>query len=90
MEYRHVTDDELRQISLLFPGTKYTPAAVERTTRGFQVKQMYEYVEVNFAVLSALAELLKTKNIDTNLYHIDGCETCDYGSSYEVEFIVLP
>ena len=54
------------------------------------VRQMYQYVEVSFAKMEAMSKLLDTKNIDLERYSREGCETCDYGSSYEVTFIAWP
>lgn len=35
-----------------------------------------------------MAELFGTRDIDTDQWHTDGCETCDFGSNYEVEFLI--
>lgn len=56
--------------------------------RNFTVDQMYKYVKVNFDVLSKLAEIFNTKDIDTDQNASSGCETCDYGSSYKVTFLI--
>lgn len=48
-------------------------------------KRMYEYVELSFDQLLQFSELFGTRKI--NIGDRDswgGCETCDYGSSYEV------
>ena len=52
------------------------------------IKQMYEYVAVNFRFLSAISQYFNTDNIHDERYSRDGCETCDYGSSYEVTITV--
>ena len=87
---RPISDEQLEKVKEVF---KTLPDAwkepiISRTSEGFEVEQMYEYVTINFDVLSRLAEILGTKNIDTDLFSTEGCETCDYGSSYRVEFIV--
>ena len=57
-----------------------------------RVEQMYEYVlfKKPFTVLSGLLEIAKIlgcENGDEYMRsHSDGCETCDYGSSYRVEW----
>lgn len=61
---------------------------VEVTRKGDEVRihaeRMYEYLPLTFATLTALSELLGTRDIDdVSRYHSDGCETCDYGSCYE-------
>ena len=47
------------------------------------VSQMYNPPHVNLDILMQLAEFLGTKNInDDERFANEGCETCDYGSSY--------
>lgn len=49
------------------------------------VEQMYEYVKMGFPTLQAISDILGTEKID--IYSQDsrgGCDTCDYGSSYEI------
>lgn len=49
------------------------------------LETMYERPQITFADLTIVSEYFKTKNV--NLYdgaHSPGCDTCDYGSSYEV------
>jgi hypothetical protein len=53
-----------------------------------QADRMYEYVDVSFEALKELAELFGTDKVDTDQNSSGGCETCDYGSSYEVTFII--
>jgi hypothetical protein len=52
------------------------------------IKQMYNYVPLNFARLLKVSEFFDTKNINDSRYHRGGCETCDYGSSYEITLTV--
>ena len=54
------------------------------------LKQMYEYVGYNLKHLKTLAEFFGTENINDSRYSSPGCETCDYGSSYEVSFVTEP
>lgn len=66
-------------------------ATVEVGSNFIRLSRMYDYVKFAFPELSALAELLGTKNINFgDRWHSDGCETCDYGSSYTVEFEINP
>lgn len=60
---------------------------VSPTKNGLEVSKMYDYVPMNFYILSGLSEIFGTKNIDVcGKHNYPGCETCDYGSSYTVEF----
>lgn len=54
------------------------------------VSCMYEYVEYNLATLMKIATFFGTMKIDDDRYSHSGCETCDYGSSYEVTFEIKP
>ena len=57
-----------------------------------QVKliRMYEFVPVDVKVLFALANIFGTKEINVDQYSTPGCETCDWGSSYEVTLDITP
>jgi hypothetical protein len=47
--------------------------------------RMYEYVEISFDHLVQFSELFGTRKINIgDRESWGGCETCDYGSSYEV------
>ncbi|TXH10288.1 MAG: hypothetical protein E6R04_05830 [Spirochaetes bacterium] len=47
--------------------------------------QMYEYIDLSFETLLALSEIFQTRKIDIGeRENWGGCETCDYGSSYQV------
>jgi hypothetical protein len=66
-------------------------AEVTQTNKSIEVKvtQMYEYVPVDFQTLNKIGEFFGTDRVNgsTGEYY-DGCETCDYGSSYEVTFVI--
>lgn len=47
---------------------------------------MFEHLPLNYRTLKELAVAFRTDNFDVNHYHVDGCETCDFGSSYTHEF----
>jgi hypothetical protein len=48
------------------------------------VSRMYEYVPLNYQIMKIAADILETTNIDEgSRHHMNGCETCDHGSSYE-------
>ena len=63
----------------------------DRRGNGFQITYgaMYDRPELNFDVLMKLSELFGTNKIDVDQYGIGGCETCDYGSDYGHEIVVL-
>lgn len=50
-----------------------------------EITQMYEFVNVTFEDLERLSKLFGTKNINIgDIYSSGGCDTCDYGSRYEL------
>jgi len=56
-------------------------------TLTLRVQQMYEYVEVTFANLEKLSTICGTTSIDVGEKDArGGCESCDYGSCYMVDF----
>lgn len=73
-------------------GYNNTEVAVEADGAGYRIvaKQMYEYLPVTFAGLSALSEFSGTKAINDSRFNSNGCETCDYGSNYEITITVQP
>ncbi len=49
------------------------------------ITRMYSYVKLQFKTLDAISKLFQTDQINLeNGHQYSGCETCDYGSSYEV------
>lgn len=87
--YRKVTAEELEKVKELLGEARSTQEReVSITNRGFRVSQMYEGVQVSLDLLIKLSELFGTRDIDTDQWHTDGCETCDFGSNYEVEFLI--
>jgi len=63
----------------------------QNTQLTFHIKitRMYSYVVIQFKTLDALAKLFKTDQINlSDGDHSSGCETCDYGSSYEVNITI--
>jgi hypothetical protein len=53
-----------------------------------KVERMYGFVPVSLASLLSLARFFDTLNINDSRYSQHGCDTCDYGSSYEVTLTV--
>lgn len=51
------------------------------------VSQMYDFVELKFPMLNELSDLFQTDHINVGERNqIDGCESCDFGSSYTIKF----
>ena len=56
----------------------------ESSTVRITVSRMYDYVPLNFEIMKLVSDILGTSNIDEGSRHsYPGCDTCDYGSSYE-------
>lgn len=65
---------------------KYAPKQ-----NAFDIKftTMYEYVEISLDALQAVSDIFKTRNINVgHKEYYSGCDTCDYGSSYELHLTV--
>jgi hypothetical protein len=54
-----------------------------------KITQMYEYVSFDFEMMAGISEVFKTRKINVGTKQSDGCDTCDYESSYEVTFSIL-
>ena len=52
------------------------------------VSQMYDFVPCGLKELFALAKIFNTDRFTIDQSSFSGCETCDYGSSYEKTFYV--
>lgn len=52
------------------------------------VSQMYNFVEVDFKKMKAIGEFFETENLNVENDSYPGCETCDYGSSYQMTFVL--
>ena len=56
-----------------------------------EVEKSYDYVECSFPNLLKISEFFGTDQIDMRSASArGGCDTCDYGSSYTVEFTIKP
>lgn len=44
--------------------------------------QMYGHPNLSFKIMKALSELFGTDDITSEMYSLEGCDTCDYGSHY--------
>jgi hypothetical protein len=91
-----MTEAQQEQIKKLFYQCKIEPPSFKFSFDDgkyfIEVEQMYDYIKFNepYSMLSGLLEIAKIlgcENGDESLrYSRDGCETCDYGSSYLVEW----
>ncbi len=65
---------------------------VRRDGEGYtiEIEKMYSYVSLKLSQLLELANFFDTLNINDTRYHTNGCETCDYGSSYKITLTVMP
>lgn len=55
-----------------------------------EVEQMYEYVECGLKELLAVSEFFGTTNVHDDRWHSNGCDSCDYGSSYRLCLTIRP
>jgi hypothetical protein len=71
-------DDDLHDLSISVSGGA--------DSINIRVSQMYEFVPFSYLILKKLEAATGCEDIDVDQYASGGCETCDYGSSYEVTF----
>jgi len=90
-----MTDEQLKEIedkiSKVWNSSPYKDIAVEATTIGqtavsINVSQMYKYVPLGLKELLGVARAIDTDRFEVDQWSSDGCETCDYGSNYSVQF----
>lgn len=64
--------------------------SAEKSSGGWnlEVSRMYEYVEFSAEKMFSICRFFNTMNVNDDRYAYGGCETCDYGSKYTVEFTV--
>lgn len=60
----------------------------EGDTIKIHVEDMYSSPPFNSGLVFDLVEYFGTKNINSNQFSIEGCETWDYGYSYGYDLIV--
>ncbi len=54
-----------------------------------KIAAMYRSPKINFPSLKKLSDIFGTDNIDVDDFEHRGCETCDYGSSYGHDIVIL-
>lgn len=90
--YPEITPEQESAIRDLFYEYSDADFVFKTTEDGYRVNisQMYNYVSfVHLSYLqglSKMAEILNCSDGDENKYSYGGCPTCDYGSSYTVEY----
>lgn len=67
-----------------------TKVKIHETSNNLEITiaQMYEYVNIDFKFLKQLSEIVGSDEINDKRFCIDGCETCDHGSNYEITLTV--
>lgn len=55
-----------------------------------RIFKMYNYVDLQFSHLMKIAKFFETLNINEDRTSCNGCDTCDYGSSYEINLSIRP
>ena len=91
-----MTETQQEQIKKLFYQSPVEPPSFKFSFNDgkyfIEVEQMYRYLEFNkpYTMLSGLLEIAKILGCENgdecHRDSSDGCETCDYGSSYLVEW----
>lgn len=72
----------------IWPDAKIVVKPMKDSGYTITVDQMYGYVDLTFDILTKISKFFDTENIHDSRYQSDGCETCDHGSSYEIELYV--
>jgi hypothetical protein len=75
------------------PFSNFEVEVVERNKNGvkMRVSSQYNPPDLAFEQLMRLADFFGTKAInDDDRFGIEGCETCDYGSSYGFTLTIKP
>lgn len=76
-----MTEKAQKYFESLFPDADISVSKIENGLV-VRVSQMYEFVNLTFAILKQISEHYGTDEIDVDDYARSGCDTCDYGSSY--------
>lgn len=53
-----------------------------------KLSKSYNYPEINFKFLKQLSEIVGSDEINDERFSMSCCETCDFGSSYEVTLTI--
>jgi len=81
-------DEVVEFVKLLFPEQEGDKVGISVRRNGLayviKVDRMYDFVPVRLASLLSLAKFFDTLNVNDSRFSQGGCESCDYGSSYEV------
>ena len=84
--WRQVEDEHGWDYSL--PSTVEVSAIYNRVE--ITLESMYSAPSLTYYHLKALADYFETDNINDDRFSEEGCETCDYGSSYGFTLNIRP
>jgi hypothetical protein len=63
---------------------------LEKDKLVISISQMYEYVDMTFDLMEDITKIVGSRKMNIgNKSNYPGCETCDYGSKYTLELVVL-
>jgi hypothetical protein len=88
------TDEEIKEFFtsiVKINNLMETKVEINKNTDNFvvvEISQMYDFVDISFEKLTKISEFFDTTKIQDSKYSSGGCETCDYGSTYEVTLYI--
>ncbi len=85
------TEAEVRSVIGYGYDQDYDECLIEKNEDGsvsIRFRRMYEYVKLNLQHAADLARLVGVDldHVDTDQDSAEGCETCDYGSRYDITY----
>lgn len=91
-KYPEITNEQKQAIKDLFEDSYSLEIAFETRKDGYHInlQNMYGYIRFNegISVLRGYGEIANILQVsdgdELDRYHYDGCETCDYGSSFNI------
>lgn len=88
---KRTNEEILAKMEQMWPEAKCRVQWNQDDSVSISAAKMYSAPQIAFAQLMELAEFFGTKNIGApEHYGSRGCETCDYGSSYKWDLLILP
>lgn len=82
------TDEEITEFFKNLYGGPDTIQITRNDMLEVLVGDMYQFVPVDFKYLVKIGEFFNTDKINLTKEANEGCETCNYGSSYEITFYI--
>lgn len=89
-------DEVITALSEIFNDQTYEPTQVKvlsntDTYVRVRISRMYDAPGLSFERIQKIATVFNTKNVETNSeFSYEGCESCDYGSSYGFDLHISP